>query len=165
MHTELVRCIGCGGLVPDIEGPTHRYMESSPGCWQAYGDVLAREYVDPDFRAVQRMTSDTYAVQHPGRPSPVAIQSVCGHLMSLCLVLEKGAPYSTANRALAAAVQEKIDFVWLTPPRSLGPITIMDVSPAASAAEHADQVRVWAESTWSAWAEHHDTIRRWASGF
>jgi hypothetical protein len=95
------------------------------------------------------MTSDTYAVQHPGRPSPVAIQSVCGHLMSLCLVLEKGEPYSAANRALEAAVQEKIDFVWLTPPRSLGPITIVDVSPSASASEHAEQVRAWAESTWS----------------
>src|SRR5262245_21594553 len=28
------RCVGCGGLVPKMEGPTHRYMEASPGCWR-----------------------------------------------------------------------------------------------------------------------------------
>lgn len=36
-------CVGCGGLFPEMDGPTHRYMESSPGCWAAYGEVLARE--------------------------------------------------------------------------------------------------------------------------
>ena len=45
--TAAINCIGCGGLVPDTTGPTHEYMESSPGCWQAYGDVLGREYSDP----------------------------------------------------------------------------------------------------------------------
>ena len=45
--TAAVNCMGCGGLVPDITGPTHEYMESSPGCWQAYGEVLGREYSDP----------------------------------------------------------------------------------------------------------------------
>jgi Family of unknown function (DUF5946) len=70
---ERSACIGCG--VPAIDGPTHRYMESSPGCWHAYGEVLAQEYSDEAFRAAHRLTSDTCAVQHPGRPSPQSIRS------------------------------------------------------------------------------------------
>src|SRR5678816_4348633 len=58
------RCIGCGGLVPQMDGPTHRYMDSSPGCWHVYGEVLAREYGDQAFRVAHRLTVDSYAVQH-----------------------------------------------------------------------------------------------------
>jgi hypothetical protein len=70
-------------LVPDVEGPVHRYLESSPGCWRLYGEVLAREYSDLAFWAAHRLTVDSYAVQHPGRSSPQTIQSVCVHLLSL----------------------------------------------------------------------------------
>lgn len=159
-----VRCIGCGGLVPDIAGPTHRYMESSPGCWQVFGEVLAREYGDPYFGAVHRLTADTYAVQHPGRPSSrQAIQSVNAHLLSLCLILERGMPPGNATRALKAAVDQKSRFDWLTPPESLGAITVVDVLAATTPEEHGHKVRAWAGSAWSAWAPHHDTIRAWAS--
>src|SRR5215813_7857026 len=39
-----VRCFGCGVAVPDIEGPTHRYMLSAPGCWARYGRPQAGGY-------------------------------------------------------------------------------------------------------------------------
>ena len=80
-------CPGCGALFEERAGPTHRYMESSPACWAAYGEVLAREYSDQAFYAVHRMSVDTYAVQHPGQPSPQTIQSVAVHLIRLCLQL------------------------------------------------------------------------------
>lgn len=164
MAIDSVRCFSCGALVPDMNGPTHPYMESSPGCWHVYGDVLGRHFSDPALRDVQRFTADTYAIQHPGRPSPVAIQSVCGHLMSLCVVLERRAPYGYADRVLQAAVQGEIPSWWLTPPRSLGDITVVDVRAAASADEHRARVHAWAQSAWSAWAEHHDTVRVWVAG-
>ena len=28
---QLVRCVGCGAPVPDIDGPTHAYIGASPG--------------------------------------------------------------------------------------------------------------------------------------
>ena len=40
---EIERCLGCGAELPVFAGPVHRYMESSPGCWAAYGEVLARD--------------------------------------------------------------------------------------------------------------------------
>ena len=162
--TKSVRCIGCGGLVPDITGPTHEYMESSPGCWQAFGDVLGREYIDPAFGAMLRLTADTFAVQHPGRSSSRnAIQSVCGHLLSLCLILEKGTSFSVGERGIRWVIERKSQFTWLTPPNSLGEITVVDVGGWESAGKHGQQVRAWAESAWSAWAAHHDTVRVWAS--
>ena len=160
-----VKCIGCGGLVPDIAGPTHPYMESSHGCWSVYGEVLAREYSEPALMAVHRLTSDTYAVQHPGRPSRQSTQSVCGHLLRLCLVLELGAHPSYTTRVLRAVLEGKAEppFFWLEPPRSLGEITVADVRASASAAEHDRKVRAWAECVWSAWADHHAVVRGWAA--
>lgn len=158
-----IPCIGCGGLVPVIEGPVHRYLESSPGCWRLYGEVLAREYSDLAFWAVHRLTVDSYAVQHPGRPSPQTVQSVCVHLVSLHLVLERGADPAYATRAMQAMVRQKDRFAWLTPPTSLGGITIVEVAAASTAAEHGQSVRAWAESAWSAWAPHHEVVRGWAS--
>lgn len=156
-----IRCIGCGGLVPEMEGPTHRYMESSPGCWHLYGQVLAREYGDPVYAALHRLTVDAYAVQHPGRPSPQAVQSVCVHLLSLCLVLERGLAATYATRVIGEATRAKERFYWLNPPASLGEITVADVAGASAPHQHEERVREWAQSAWSAWAEHHTTVRSW----
>ncbi len=154
-------CIGCGGMVPNIEGPTHRYMESSPGCWQLYGEVLSLEYSDRAFATWHRLTVDAYAVQHPGHESRQTKQSVCVHLMSLCLVLEHGADTVHATRAIGEAVKQKDRYIWLVPPASLGDITVANVAPIATAQEHVRAVREWAKSAWAAWAPYHDLVRGW----
>jgi hypothetical protein len=163
MKSELPRvaCIGCGGIVPEIDGPTHRYLDASPGCWQLYGEVLAREYSDRAYWASHRLTVDAYAVQHPGRPSAQSIQSVAAHLISLCLVLERQAAHDYAVRAIrkATAVSERVE--WLQPPASMGTTTVVDVHGASDADDHAERVRAWADAAWSAWSEHHPTIRSW----
>ena len=73
-----------------MEGPTHRYMQSTPGCWAAFGRVLAREYEDQRYFEVHRLTVDAYAVQHPGIPGRQSIQSVAFHLVRLGLFQENG---------------------------------------------------------------------------
>jgi hypothetical protein len=138
-------------------------MESSPGCWQAYGEVLAREYGDRAFWPAHRLTSDTYAVQHPGKPSPVTIQSVGIHLMSLHLVLERGAEDKYVRRAMGVAPKMADMLRWLTPPVSMGTITVAHVREAVGPSDHVRLVREWAESVWGAWRDHHDTIRQWTS--
>jgi hypothetical protein len=62
---------------------------------------------------------------------------------------------------MQAALRKKDRFVWLSPPRSLGTITVADVAEVSTAVEHNAKVRAWAESAWSAWAEHHDAVRNW----
>lgn len=156
-----VKCMGCGASFDDIEGPVHRYMESSPGCWAVYGEVLAREYSDPTYYEVHRLSVDAYAVQHPGSPSRQSIQSVGVHLIRLCLFLEHGLSAEDANDAMLEAAKLKHTFTWLEPPESLGSITVADVARARTAAEHKQAVRAWAQSAWDAWSSHHDTIRSW----
>lgn len=154
-------CFSCGGEFPDMEGPVHRYMASSPGCWATYGEVLAREYGDPSYFSVHRLTVDAYAVQHPGSNDRQSIQSVALHLVRLCLFLEHGLRAEDANQAMLEADRRKGAFTWLEPPASLGGITAADVYKAASAETHQAAVRAWAECAWQAWSRHHDTIRSW----
>ena len=157
-------CFGCGAVVPDVDGPTHRYIGASPGCWRLYGEVLGREYADYSrFALVHRLTVDAYAAQHPGTPSPQSTGSVGVHLVRLHLELECNLPHDRANEAmLDISSRLKRDFVWLDPPASLGDVTVLDVLGARDPEEHAERVRRWAASVWEAWAPHHETVRRWA---
>ena len=154
-------CVGCGAILEERDGPTHRYMESSPACWAIYGEVLAREYSDPDLMDIHRLSVDAYAVQHPGKESPSTINSVAIHLMRLCLLLEQGLDMRYANDAIKSLAKDKRSFSWLTPPSSLGAITVVELWKTRSTEEHRKIADAWAKSAWRAWAQHHDTIRKW----
>lgn len=156
-------CVGCGGIFPETDAPTHRYMESSAGCWARYGEVLAREYGDIRYGKVHRLTVDAYAVQHPGRPSPRSIRSVAIHLMSLCAVLERDFPTRRVPALLKEASGRMDRYEWLSPPASMGPLTVADVHAAESPEKHRRIVRAWADSAWSAWSDRHPTVRAWLS--
>ena len=136
-------------------------MTSSPACWAAYGEVLAREYGDPAYGKLHRLSVDTYAVQHPGSVSPQAIQSVAVHLSRLCIILEDGFSIEHANDVMLAIHKVERQFRWLEPPRARGEVTVAEVLAARTADEHLRQVDRWAKSVWAAWAEHHATIRGW----
>lgn len=158
---KTTQCFSCGGIFPDIDGPVHRYMTSSPGCWAIYGEVLAREYSDFAYAEVHRLTVDAYAVQHPGSTDRQSIQSVGVHLVRLCLFIEHGLTEKKANDAMLEAAKNKHNFFYLKPPESFGSITAADIHKASSAEEHKKLVRKWAKSVWEAWSAHHDTIRQW----
>jgi hypothetical protein len=159
----LVPCMWCKGSFADADGPTHKYMQSTPGCWAAFGRVLAREYEDQRFFSVHRLTVDAYAVQHPGVPSRQSIQSVGVHLIRLCLTLESGLPPAQANEAMISAAKHKSRFRWLEPPASLGSLTIADVEAAGGVDEHVAVVRNWANQMWEVWSPHHRVVQTWAS--
>ncbi len=144
-----------------MSGPVHRYMKSTPGCWAAYGEVLAREYSNPNLMDIHRLTVDTYAVQHPGATDRQSIQSVGFHLIRLCLFMEHNLKAERANGVMLEATKIKTSFVFLPPPDSLGPITVADIVKATSVNEHKSMVLAWARSTWEAWSEHHMQIRQW----
>ena len=154
-------CIGCGALLEVRHGPTHRYLESSPACWAIYGEVLAREYSQPELMEVHRLSVDAYAVQHPGRESVSTINSAAIHLMRLCLLCEEGLEMKYANTMMSILSDDKRSFHWLTPPASMGAITVIDVWKTNSIEEHKKIVKEWALSTWQAWAPHHKTIHEW----
>jgi hypothetical protein len=160
-YKTFIPCVGCGGLFTDIEGQTHLYMESSAGCWAIYGEVLAREYSNPAYLEVHRLTVDAYAAQHPGQPSPQSVKSVGYHLVRLCLLLERGLEVERANNAMLAITKTKSNFVWLAPPPSLGSVTVADVHRTKTIEEHKQAVSTWAISVWEAWSPHHSVIHTW----
>lgn len=156
-------CHSCGAIVPVSDGPTHRYLESSPGCWEVYGKILAKEFSRRRYFEVHPLTADSYALQHPGSPSPQTIRSAALHLLSLHAALERDLPM-----AMLASVKQKAkrllrdQLVWLDPPENLGAVTVAEVARATNAADHQAWVRRWARSAWEAWAAHHDTVHGWA---
>lgn len=155
-------CSGCGVELPAQDGPVHRYMESSASCWAKYGELLAREYQDPAYMPAHRLTVDTYAVQHPGRPSPQTIQSVAVHLISLHAVLELALSSAEAT-SLIKVCADRGRFTWLAPPRGAYKLNVTHPLAARTASEHLAAVREWAASTWEAWAPHHAQVRAWAA--
>ncbi len=156
-------CIGCGAQVPDIAGMVHTYLDTSPGCWVTYGDVMARQYRDPVYRQAYRVTVDAYAVQHPGSPSTQTINAIAAHLIRLYLMLERGFPPVQASMVPTWAMESRVRYFWLEPPTSRGDITVMDVYAARNSDEHTKAVWKWGGSAWDAWEVHHDIVRRWAA--
>lgn len=136
-------------------------MLSSPGCWAAYGELLALEYQDPAYAMLHRLTVDTYAVQHPGVDVPQARNSVGIHLSRLCLILDFGWPINRANVAMLAMTARKMSYPWLTPPASRGLLSVKHVLAASDPEEHHSAVEQWAQSAWHAWADHHATVHDW----
>jgi Family of unknown function (DUF5946) len=160
MRGLMSECPGCGLVLPELEGPAHAYIGSSPACWARYGELLAREYNDPAYGRLHQVTVDVYAVQHPAGPERRSIQSLALHLITLCLVLEEGAD-PRGGPKLHQRLAGRSTFYWLEPPRPNGQITVVDVLEAGSAAEHERRVEAWARNVWTAWEQHHITVRAW----
>lgn len=161
-----MRCVGCQAEFAEIDGPTHEYMLSSPGCWATYCEVLAREYSDYRLSRLHRLTVDTYAVQHPGVNVPAARRSVAVHLSRLYLLVEGGWPMERANNAMNAITAFKDRCDWLEPPSMTGTLSVLELSQAQAPSnqEHEKRVRAWGESVWKAWAVHHASVRKWCAG-
>lgn len=155
-------CQGCGGQFAPAAAVAHPYLESSAGCWAAFGQVLAREYRDRSLLDVHRLTVDAYAVQHPGtRRSRQAIQSVGLHLCRLLLVLEHGLPAERANEAMLTLGQHKSTFTWLEPPAQPLALTVADVLPHVEPSQHRAAVRAWSRAVLDAWLVHRANLERW----
>lgn len=149
------RCPHCGGeFAESWHSATHSYMLSSPGCWAAYGEVLAREYADRDlFNAVHRLTVDAYALQHRGDASDRrATQSVWIHGASLWLVFEAGASHQEATNALKRLA--KAEFDALPDPPVAFAITHAELL-AAPIERHAKLAHEWARCAFDGWRDVH----------
>lgn len=164
-------CVGCGGLIPNVGGPTHPYMLASPGCWRIYGEISARWHGQPGAGPVRWHHIDAYAVQHPAgaEHDRRQRQSVAVHLVALCLLLEAGQPpeWASARRGRTSqVVLERLslaDWPYLEPPSDLGAVTIADIHAASSQILQEARATAWLQSAWTAWEDHHPTVRTWTA--
>lgn len=159
INKRMIPCFSCGALVEDFEGPVHAYMKSSPGCWRAYGEIVAKEYAQENYDPLMhRITVDTYAIQHPGTAERRSIQSVNLHLIRLYLVLHNQIVGIRAN-AIMKEMAENLDikkkFVWMDPPSFEKTLTVVDVLQAIDIKKHAELVQKWGLSVLNKWIEKH----------
>jgi Family of unknown function (DUF5946) len=155
-----VACSGCGGLVPDIDGPVHVYVPSAPGCWAAFAALRADEMLRFPGSIANNLTVDTYMAQHPGGGHDRRDrQSVFVHLAALCAVIERdGSPVRSPD-VLRAVLAGRTDYPSLTRDGGPGELTVLHPAAATDLAEHDRRTREWAESVWRSWRAHHATIR------
>lgn len=137
-----------GGLIPSMD------------CNRLCMEILAREYSDPAYFAVHRLTVATYASQHPDSVKP---HSAAVHLVVLCLAIERGLPQHVirqhlrrASAGLRARPPER-----LAPPEQRGSMTVADIAGSRNASEHCARVHRWASEVWSAWQPEHERVRSW----
>jgi hypothetical protein len=146
--------------VPDEDGPIHRYMTASPGCWRNYTELVAR-----GLPAVPKSTIvvDAYAVTHPGVPGRQSTPSVWIHLVTLCCILERGWSLDRAIRLRTVAADAFDGWPWLDRPSAMGSITAIDVAEAMAGGEApraGHLVESWVDGAWAAWSAHHPAVRR-----
>ncbi|MEM7345712.1 MAG: DUF5946 family protein [Chloroflexota bacterium] len=153
-------CIGCALKTEKVDGPTHRYLGSSPGCWAKYGELLAKEYQHYQYMSVHNLTVDAYSLQHPGTENPQTISSANVHLASLYSYFELGKPVNELATLKKMMTNYKGQFTWLIPPDDQKAITVAGVLTAETAAEHCDLVEQWATYIFQQWKPHHPTIAK-----
>lgn len=153
-------CPGCGLKTENNDGPVHKYLGSSAGCWSVFGEILQKEYENYEYMAVHGLTVDAYALQHPGQESAQTLNSAYIHLGSLYAYFELGKPISELSKIKQDLTQHKAEFRWLEPPEGITGITVADVRNSESGSQHCEIVRKWAAYIFDKWNVHHPAIAR-----
>jgi len=133
-------------------------MSPSAACWARYGEVLAREYSDPDYWRAHRRLTDAYCGQHSVGDDRRARQSLHIHLAALMLHFEDAAADATIVEFLRNAARIK-DFARLEMPAENLGVSIDDVWAAETAVQHCRVVQDYARWVFDAWAAHHRVFR------
>jgi hypothetical protein len=142
-------CEGCGLMVD----------RGTEGCQSLFDELRARQLVVSTYQ-LQRLTVDTYCLQHPDRYC-VSAKSLAAHLTGLCWALEfSGRP--SGLKALQHWLDGPGRGVEKPPvPSFRGALTVADVSGALDAENCAAAIQKWARATWDAYSALHAVARRW----
>lgn len=151
--------------MPDIVAPTHRYVPSAPGCWQAFGEVQADQLHRFGYPPAHRFVVDAYMAQHPGDGEDRRDrQSVFVHLVALCALLEKSLTPDAVTKLLGVVARSHEDFPVLTRPADPGALTVLHMVGAKDLDDYSRRARDWADGVWESWTEHHAVIRASLTG-
>ncbi|MCB0197293.1 MAG: hypothetical protein KDJ65_35425 [Anaerolineae bacterium] len=162
-YTAHEACPGCGVHLPKSDGPTHRYIGASAGCWAMFSALVNAGEPPLAPAPTNTLLVDAYAAQHPGQPSPQAIQSVAVHLITLYGVLIKGVAVDNAvwlrQQALHPGKTGKKDrFEWLSPPNLFETITVADIVKQTTPSARTEQAAHYVMSVWDAWSKPHEAV-------
>jgi hypothetical protein len=165
--THHEQCLGCLAEF-EVEAASeipHPYVGASSACWELFGHILAKEFSDPEYFKVHRITADAYAAQHIGdQTDRRARQSATVHLIALYLNLGKKIPQGEVLAFIKKATTIKRD--WPPQIQRQNPqwLTVQDIAKADSPNSHAQLVMAWGQSVLNAYGDCHDEIVRLYEG-
>ena len=175
----LTPCPGCGSLFPPFEGPTHRYIGASSGCWALFNwmvimggpdttGLVAQSRVPENsaHTSVQRegpdldaVFGDAYGVQHHGEDSPQAIQSVALHLLNMYGIIS--GKTTRPGWPIERAIRTRGIFHKLEPPELGSALTIRHLFPGGGVITPVTRSQ-YVLSVYKTWMEpHRSTVEQW----
>lgn len=150
-ETYPTQCPRCGAPVGSLKE-----------CFTLLAGVNAKEYSDRDYAAVNHLSVDAHALQHP---EDHGLKNNAFHLARLCWILEhNGSPaMGSGPRWLEESFNGGPKLPALDPPapHRRGQYTVANILPAVPPEEHARLVKLWAGYVYEAWSQHHEWARKW----
>jgi len=178
-NSPLSPCPGCGALFPEHDGPTHRYIGASAGCWALFSRAVANGGADvnelveqsgvPDSRVslpahndaplIESLWGDAYGVQHHGGNSPQAVQSVAVHLLDLYGIIS--GKTTRPGWAIERALRVRGVFQKLSPPALGSALTFRHLFPGGGVGTPVTRSQ-YVVSVYEAWmALHRSILEHW----
>lgn len=151
MNNEIIKCPSCGAAG----------VNSIEECQARFEKILEREFTNPVFFKVHRLTIDAYSLQHPEQYMK-STKSAAAHLTGMCWSMEH-----SYSQHLAGTIKKWVDgartFTRIAPPMPLarGEITLNHVIDISDPEKYFIAVTEWAESAWNAWQIHWPQARKW----
>jgi hypothetical protein len=178
-NSPLSPCPGCGALFPEHDGPTHRYIGASAGCWALFSWSVANGGTDvtelieqsriPDSSVsvpahndaplIESLWGDAYGVQHHGGNSPQAVQSVAVHLLDLHGIIS--GKTTRPGWAIERALRVRGVFQKLSPPTLGSALTFRHLFPGGGVGTPATRSQ-YVVSVYESWmALHRSILEQW----
>jgi hypothetical protein len=172
-------CPGCGALFPAHDGPVHRYIGASAGCWALFSwsrepeGTYVAELIEqsriPESCAslpahnqallIESLWGDAYGAQHHGSSSPQAVQSVAVHLLNLHGIIS--GKTTRPGWAIERALRVRGVFQKLAPPKPGIALTFRHLFPGGGVGVPVTRTQ-YVVSVYEAWmALHRTTLEAW----
>jgi hypothetical protein len=172
-------CPGCGALFPPSDGPTHRYLGASAGCWALFNaslvsgetdvaDLVAQSRIPErrvpvpshnDALSLDSLWGDAYGVQHHGGNSSQAIQSVAVHLLNLHGIIS--GKTTRPRWPIERAIRTRGVFHKLDPPALGSALTFRHLFPGGGVVTPVTHSQ-YVVSVYEAWmALHRSIVEQW----
>ena len=163
MNNNIDICYGCLGQFPKTADPTpsHPYIGAIRSCWDSYMVILAKEFNNPDYAQLHRITVDSYTAQHIGDQSDRrARQSANLHLLALGLYFAYDQSIDQVLHFLKRETTIKQDWPPITQLDKPSWLTVHHIHAANGVTDYLTRVEQWGRSVWQTYTEQSDIAER-----